>query len=322
MFRPVISTTLALVLLAAPPVVTAGAQGVPPIVIRDQKMAQGALREVDQQLSAAVKRRSRDALLQAITHFQQTIDALATLEYQGLQDEVKKSRALYQQALGTLLEVMTVSCEHGSIADGLAAGDLLRALDVQAQQALGSRTVDALRVRVPACLKLELKIDSKITQSELKYVVHVDVRVPLTYNLNTGDYSGRGTVSNVEQALAPDGGCDHDLPFTPTSFTVQHLALQRSGDFVLSDVLLDRYDPAGGTELMKVTCPDSPQLTVPMMNWGLAFSTVRHLTGGLVVSGWRMGQPAGLVASKVIEQPVSQTFVEATDMVLVRAAAR
>ncbi|THF68180.1 hypothetical protein E7T06_17760 [Deinococcus sp. Arct2-2] len=254
---------LAFARLAGSPEASAAAQAVPPLVLYNEQTARGALQEANTALRDPVNSRSRDQLLSAIQKFLKAVDDLATLDYTGLQDEIRRSRALHYAALKTLLEVMTARCEQGSVPDELAAGDILRVLDDSARQGIGPSTLNALINRVLGCLALDLKIDSRITDVKSGFIRHVEVRVRLNSNLAAGMYSGESvmipllySVPSLQGSVPSLGGkCSVSWPGVLNAFTVQRLKLERDSDFVLRDVVLDQYDPGEGMEVVTLSFP-------------------------------------------------------------------
>ncbi|WP_412027440.1 hypothetical protein [Deinococcus yunweiensis] len=312
-------TCLILTLVPFTPAPWAAAQGIPPAVLHQNDMARGALKEVNSALKAAISSGSRDRLLAAIEKYNTVIADLADLEYQGLGEEVKVSRDLSYRAMASLLEVMTRSCEAGSLGDGMKAGELVRALDRNAitSQGVGVAHIARIRDRLPDCLALELQIDSSMTFIEANYRAHFEVKVPLKYNLGTGLYSGTGMVQRVHQSLEKSG-CTATYTFRPTPFRVNRLELRLNGALGVKDVVLDDYDPGTTGETMTLLCPPAPPMPIAYMNWGTTFSTARRKSGNLSIDTWRIGFPAvkGVIASKSLSQDI--VLREATDMLLVR----
>jgi len=306
-------TALLMGSLASPP----QAQTVAPLVIRDPQMARSALKEVNTALQNAIRKGQRGPLLAAIAKFQEVIGALADLGYTDLSKDVQVTRGLYYQALGTLTTVLVTSCENGQVVDGLSGADLMRAIDPATANGIGAQRVKALRERLSDCLKLTLEIDSSMKQEgPMNYWLHVEVKVPLTYNLAGGYYTGEGTVSVLKHSATPPQ-CQVELDNRKANFTVQHLVLNRSDDTHLSDVSLDDYVIWQQNVTSAMICPaPAGRLGMPWMNWGFLFNMARDTTTGKPISGWRLGGPQPILASKDIEQVFGKAFKEGTLLTL------
>lgn len=317
MFRTTVHFGLIAALITGSFAVPSRAQTLPPVVIRDQQMAQSALKEVNAALQNALRKGQREPLLAAIAKFQEVIGALADLGYTGLSKDVQVTRGLYYQALGTLTTVLVTSCENGQLADGLSGADLIRALDPATANGIGAQRVKKLREQLSDCLKLTLEIDSSMKQQgPMNYWVHVGVKVPLNYNWGSGYYTGEGTVSVLAHSATPPK-CRAELDNRKASFTVQRLVLNRSDDTHLSNVSLDDYVIWQKDVTSALICPaPAGRLGMPWMNWGFLFNMARDTTTGRPVSGWRLGEPQSVLASKDIEQTFGEAFKEGTLLIL------
>ncbi|ULH18317.1 hypothetical protein MF271_22930 (plasmid) [Deinococcus sp. KNUC1210] len=309
-----------LLLLGSLPSITL-AQTLPPIVIRDKSMVHGALNEVDAALTAALQKGTRDALAQAIGQFNEVISALADLDYTGLQAELKVTRKLYHDALGKLLNVLTSSCERGDLPDGMSAADLLRVIDPATAKGIGAARMQDIDRRLPACLELTLRIDSGIGESNLKYFVHVEVVVPLQYDLKGGYYRGKGQVTVLDQHATPPNACLARFNNRPADFTVNRLDLKRQDDTHLGEVTLSDYVVGQLDNGATVQCAaPSPPIPVRSLNWTTLFQMARFEQGNMQVKDWRMAYPQNVVASKQYSGPFGQYFSEATDLILQRSS--
>jgi hypothetical protein len=317
MFRTTVRYSLMAALLMGSSIAPIRAQTVPPVMIRDQQMAKSALKEVNAGLQSAVRKGQREPLLAAIAKFQEVMGALAALEYTGLSKDLQVTRGLYHQALGTLTTVLVTSCENGQVVDGLSGADILRAIDSAAVSGIGTQRVKELRERLSDCLRLTLEIDSSMKQEgPMNYWLHVEVKVPLTYNLAGGYYTGEGTVTVLKYSATPPK-CQVDHDNRKAYFAVRHLVLNRIDDTHLGDVLLDDYLVWQKDVTSALICPaPAGRLGMPWMNWGFLFKMARDTTTGTSISGWQFDGSQATLASKNIEQVFGEAFKEGTLLIL------
>lgn len=294
------------------------AQTLPTVVLRDPAMARGALKEVNAALQGAIRSGRRDDLKKALSRTAEVTEALNALGYTGLQNEVSVTLGLYHDAIATLLRVLTASCEKGNLPDGLTGADVLRSLNPATLKAIGTARIDALRARLPACLALTLEIDSGIKASHMKYFVHVEVVIPLDYDLQGGFYHGRGEIKILTQKATPDGPCTGTFDNAPADFIVSRLDLTTSGETRLDKVVLQSYQVGQLRDSGRLVCPSpAPAIAIRQMNWTTLFQGAR-MKRDLNALDWRFGYPANVVASTRIDGTFDQYFSEATDILLRR----
>ena len=250
----------------------------------------GALKEVNAELTSALKRPTPEKLGAAIASAQTTLGDIGTLGQGGqLSKQIKVTVALYYKALGTFLDVQTKRCKSRPLGEGLVTGQLIRGLSAGAKAALGASSVRRFQSRIVSCLGLHLSISSSVHNADLGYNIGVNVEVPLAYNVATGTYTGTGTITKDFQSIESPGDCTSELTFTDGKFLVKKLEVPvdaTSG--AVSDVVLNEYIGGQTNESMTVTCPGPPEVktVAPFVGWGLNFYWIHSKNANLVINGW------------------------------------
>ncbi|THF68169.1 hypothetical protein E7T06_17705 [Deinococcus sp. Arct2-2] len=305
-------------LLTAAPTLPASAQTLPPVVIRSPAMARGALQEVNVALQGAIRSGRRDELKKALQRTADVTGTLNELGYTGLQKEVGVTLGLYHDAIAALLRALTASCEKGNLPDGLTGADILRSLGPATVKGVGTQRINDIQARLPKCLALTLQIDSGIKASAMNYVVHVEVVVPLDYDLQGGFYRGKGQITVLSQQATPEGPCQGKFDNDPADFIVNRLDVQTINETRLEKIVLKAYQVGQLKDTGVLVCPaPAPAIPIRQMNWTTLFQGAR-MKRDLSALDWRFGFPANIVASTRIDGPFAEYLSEATDILLRR----
>lgn len=319
--RPTRNLALSLLLgLLAMPLPCSGSVASAQVNLTSPAVARGAIREATQALNAAIKGNSLENLAKAIKDAQDVIQNLDTLGELGTYaKELGPLQTAYFQALGKFLDLSIKSCEKGNLNDGFATAHFMRSLSAATKGKISGYA--NLEKRLQGCTKLTLMIDSMITNGDLKYVAHVDVKVNLTYSVQQDWYSGKGTITKIAQKFEdPYGNCTVKLTFTPADFTVQRLGLTLDKEFNVKDAILQDYLGGQTNEAATISCPKIPAQTIPFMSWWTIYSAIHSSKNNISIEDWKAGT-APILLRKHIEQSVSDkvTISESTDYLIVKA---